>query len=78
MEAVKTSAAAWYSINVAAQRVVLFTSSYGDIIQLLEGCHTGLCHSWLSVPKGKDYQATSVSTMKILYVLLAVIWTAST
>ncbi|KAL2004850.1 hypothetical protein VTN00DRAFT_3123 [Thermoascus crustaceus] len=64
---IESSSGGWPALQKDIDVLVLFANGYEDIIQPLADKNKGLCHKWQSVPKGKDYLATSIETLKRLY-----------
>ncbi|KAF4443145.1 hypothetical protein F53441_11544 [Fusarium austroafricanum] len=55
----------WVDLIPIIGITTIFGRAFGDLIRADEP--DGLCPSWRSVPVGKDYLATSVSTMQMLH-----------
>jgi len=64
---IRNTSGGWPVLQRDIDALVLFANGYEDVIQPLMDQNKGLCHKWGSVPKGKDYLATSVKTLKRLY-----------
>ncbi|CAM1502157.1 Fc.00g041410.m01.CDS01 [Cosmosporella sp. VM-42] len=55
------SGGSWTSLIDDTGALVLFASGFEDLIRPTEDMK-GLCHAWNSMPKGKDYLATTVGS----------------
>ncbi|KAJ2979480.1 hypothetical protein NUW58_g7188 [Xylaria curta] len=64
--AVENTSGGWPSLVRDIDALVLFASGFEDLIRPAD-VSSGLCHMWKTVPKGKDYLATTVQTLNDLY-----------
>lgn len=56
----------WANFINGIDALVLFASGFKDLIRPTEAAK-GLCHTWKSMPKGKDYLSTTVDILMDLY-----------
>jgi hypothetical protein len=56
----------WLPLIQDIDALVLFANGFEDLIRP-QGTNEGLCHRWRTVPKQKDYLATTVETLIDLY-----------
>ncbi|KAI0909693.1 hypothetical protein F4823DRAFT_414976 [Ustulina deusta] len=63
---VEKTSGGWPLLVGDIDALVLFASGFEDLIRPAQGNY-GLCHKWKTVPKGKDYLATTVKMLKNLY-----------
>ncbi|KAJ9637752.1 hypothetical protein H2199_007243 [Coniosporium tulheliwenetii] len=64
---VQKTSGGWPALARDIDALILFANGYEDVIQPLTENSEGLCHLWKSMPRGKDYLATRVETLKDLY-----------
>lgn len=62
---IEKTSGGWTDLARDTDAIVLFGSGFEDIIR--PGSTAGLCHSWKSVPKGRDFLAATVPMMNNLY-----------
>lgn len=60
--ALRSTGKCWIDFARAINAVALFGRGFGDIIRPKENGET--CHSWISMPKGKDYLAICVPDLR--------------
>ncbi|KAI1425450.1 hypothetical protein F5Y12DRAFT_784703 [Xylaria sp. FL1777] len=63
---VEKTSGGWPSLVRDIDALVLFADGFENLIQPVQGDH-GLCHMWKTVPKDKDYLATTVKMLNELY-----------
>ncbi|PMD36943.1 hypothetical protein L207DRAFT_586627 [Hyaloscypha variabilis F] len=64
---IKKTCGGWLDLAIDIDAIILFASSFENIIRPLEGSLEGLCHMWRSVPKENDYLAASIPTINKLF-----------
>ena len=67
--AIAKTSGGWVDLVNDIDALVLFATGLGNIIKPVTDLSDldGLCPSWRNLPKGKDYLATCVSMMELLY-----------
>ncbi|KAJ3561570.1 hypothetical protein NPX13_g8893 [Xylaria arbuscula] len=63
---IEKTSGGWPSLVRHIDALVLFAEGFEDVIKPTQGSH-GLCHNWKTVPKDKDYLATTVKMLNGLY-----------
>ncbi|KAI0539656.1 hypothetical protein GGR58DRAFT_512195 [Xylaria digitata] len=63
---IEKTSGGWASLVRDIDALVLFADGFEDLIRPVQGSQ-GLCHMWKTVPKYKDYLATTVKMLNDLY-----------
>ncbi|TGJ87836.1 hypothetical protein E0Z10_g978 [Xylaria hypoxylon] len=63
---IEKTSGGWPSLVKDIDALVLFANGFEDLIKPVQG-NQGLCHMWKTVPKYKDYLATTVNMLHDLY-----------
>ncbi|KAF2972247.1 hypothetical protein GQX73_g1229 [Xylaria multiplex] len=63
---IEKTSGGWASLVRDIDALVLFADGFEDLIRPVQGIQ-GLCHMWKTVPKHKDYLATTVEMLNDLY-----------
>jgi len=68
---IRKTSGGWPLLSKTIDALVLFANGFEDFIKPV-GNFSSLCNMWRTVPKGKDYLATTVATIEDLYDTAAV------